>query len=178
MIHLGLISTIFYWSYVLVIIYENYRNASVPISDYMLTGYRRKLYVSVATVSFSLFYVFTIFWLLPSYQLHWSSYILMSLAFVFQIATTWIVRNEKRLNQYWHDMTARISGILAFILLPYIAFSPVATQPTIATILVLFPLLIVLGGYLRRVNRRYYLPLQVTLFGTYYALIILATYSY
>jgi len=173
--HLGLLSIILYWAYVLGIIARDRKNPAVPISDYMLSGVRRYLYILIAAVSFTLFYLFCIYWLLPEYNLATYVYVLMTVAYVTQLITTFTVRIG-RTKQLVHDMAARISGIVAFLLLPIVAFSGEVTTTEKYILLAIYAVLTGFGWHLRRVNRPNYLPLQLGLFGSYYAAIMYLTY--
>jgi hypothetical protein len=174
--HLGLISIIIYWTYVLGVIAHDRKAPAVPISDYMESGLRRKLYRSLAVVSFSLYGVFSFGWFIPTYDLGLFSYGLMGLAYITQMITTFSPRTNRK-GQFIHDMAARISGIAAFILIPMVAFSPFVSSSEKTVLFISYAVLTMFGWYLRRVNRYYYLPLQIGLFGYYYALIMYLTYS-
>jgi len=174
--HLGLLSIIIYWAYVLGVVAHDRKDPSVPISDYMLTGKRRSFYLVAASVGFTLFYIFNIYWLLPEYELATYMYVLMTIAYLMQLCTTFTVRTG-RIKTSFHDMTARISGIIAFLLLPVIAFSGIVTNAEKNALLVLYVLFTIAGWHLRSVNRAFYLPMQLVLFGSFYAVIMYLSYS-
>jgi multidrug transporter EmrE-like cation transporter len=175
--HVALISILIYWTYVLGVIARDKKAPAVPISDYMETGRERILYKLIAVTSFTLYGFFTFFWFIPTYDLGLYAYLLMGLAYITQMITTFTLRTNRK-GQFIHDMAARISGIAAFILIPMVAFSSFVTSTEKLLLLISYAIMTVIGTYLRRVNRYYYLPLQIGLFGFYYAIILYLTYTF
>jgi hypothetical protein len=176
--HLGLLSIIIYWSYILSVVAYDRRGLSTPICDHVLNGKRRLVYLIIAPVSFSLFYAFCIFWLLPTYSLGFYAYILITMAYLAQLTTTFVAHTDTNRNQAIHDLSARISGTAAFLLLPIIALSGFIAGTERYVLLGVYGVLTIIGGYLMRGNQPYTLPVQLFIFTSFYAVIMYLTYSF
>jgi len=172
---IGPLSFLLYWSVVGYIVYPRWRGPAVPISEYVTSGNLKKLYQLASVISFTGYALFCIYWLFPEYDVHYSAAVLILFSYITQMLTTFTIRSERK-SQFWHDWYARLSGTAAICLLPFLAASDSAPGYLVTITWVSFPLMIALGTYLRRVNRTYFMPLQIGLFLYYHLLIIGFTY--
>jgi hypothetical protein len=172
---LGIISIVLYWSTAVFVLYTKRLGSSYAISDHVTTGFFRKLYLVLSLISFMLFFMFGLFWLLPEFNSNVVGYVLLVIALIAEVITTLVPRLGTRIKA--HDTFANIAGTTASLILPLLALSSVTNNIQDIVLWSTTATIVAIGIYIREVNRSNYLHFQVLFYVLFHSAILFVAYS-
>lgn len=172
--HLVIVSELLYWVPLAYILLRFGTNRHSAISDHVASGTPRKIYNPTAILSMTLFLIFCYGWLFPEYEIGPLGYILIGIAYVGMVITTFLPRISYLVP---HDMSAGLAGsAISFILLLFV-FNDNVTEGVRMLIVLTYAIMAITGPFMLHKHRKNFFMYQLAYFLSFHICIVFLAYS-
>ncbi len=172
--HLIIAAEVLYWLPLVFILVYYGTDRHSAISDHVASGTPRRIYTPTTTISMTLFLIFCFTWLFPEYGIGPAGYVLVGIAYIGMIITTFLPRISYLVS---HDTSAGLAGTAISFLLLLFVFNESVLQSVRVVIILSYVLMATTGPLLLNKNRKNFFLYQTTYFAVFHACIVLLAYS-
>lgn len=173
--HVGPATLALYFSVIVYILIRYGVRNQLTISDHVAEGRQRQLFVAVTIVTNSWLLAYFLLWLLPKFDAHWSAYMSIVVAFLFQLATTFLPRVYAYAEA--HDRLAVTSGVAMLFSLVSLAAESSLTNDATNVLLMVIAAMSVVGASLQYRLRPNYVYRQLSYHLLFSFFVVFASYQ-